>query len=70
MELSFANNNIAELRQEKSLSQHQLAKLIGTSQSNLSRWEQGIVVPSILECWKLADFFGVSVDFLCGRSEY
>lgn len=70
MELSFTNNKIAELRQEKRLSQRQLAKLVGTSQASLSRWEQGLIVPSILECWKLADFFGVSIDYLCGKSEY
>jgi len=52
------------------LSQRQLAKEIGTSQANLSRWEQGIVEPSVVECWKLADFFDVSIDVLCGRKEY
>lgn len=70
MDLSFANNKIAELREERHLSQRQLAQLVGTSNANLSRWEQGSVIPSITECWKLADFFGVSIDFLCGRTEY
>ena len=66
----FKNNKIAELRAEKQISQRQLAKLIGTSQANLSRWEKGAVEPSIIECWKLAEFFNVSIDFLCGRKEY
>lgn len=70
MNLSFSNNKIAELREERHMSQRQLAQLIGTSNANLSRWEQGLVVPSVTECWKLADFFGVSIDFLCGRTEY
>lgn len=70
MEFSFSNNKIAELRSENNLSQRQLAKLIGTNQANLSRWEQGLVVPSILECWKLADYFGVTIDYLCGKTEY
>ena len=70
MEYSFKKNRIAEIRKEKAISQHQLAKLIGTSQSNLSRWEQGLNVPSIVECWKLAEFFDVSIDYLCGREEY
>ena len=67
---AFQNNIIAELRKESGLSQRELAKAIGTSQSNLSRWEQGINVPSIIECWKLADYFDVSIDVLCGRTEY
>ena len=70
MELDFKNNNIAEFRKAMNLSQRQLAKEIGTSQANLSRWEQGINEPSILECWRLADFFHISIDVLCGRKEY
>lgn len=67
---SFKENRIGELRRENNLSQRSLANKIGTSQANLSRWEQGLIEPSIMECWKLADFFGVSIDYLCGRSDY
>lgn len=69
MNFNFKGNKISELRIEKNISQRQLAKEIGTSQANLSRWEKGIVEPSIVECWKLAEFFNVSIDFLCGRKE-
>ena len=64
MDINFKNNNIAYLRSEKGLSQRALANLIGTSQANLSRWEKGLNEPSIIECWKLADFFNVSIDEL------
>ena len=70
MRCSFSKNKIAELRKERGLSQRQLSKEIGTSQANVSRWEQGLNEPSIIECWKLADFFGVSIDVLCGRVNY
>ena len=70
MELNFKNNRIEELRKSKNLSQRQLAKEIGTSQANLSRWEQGLNEPSVIECWKIADFFDVSLDVICGRKEY
>ena len=70
MMYTFTNNKIAELRTNANLTQRQLAKLIGTSQANLSRWEQGLIEPSIIECWRLADFFDVSIDYLCGRSEF
>ncbi len=66
MEYTFKNNNIAHLRKEKNLSQGQL----NTSQANLSRWEKGIIEPSVIECWKIAEFFEVSIDYLSGRSEY
>ena len=67
MKYDFTGNRISELRAEKDISQRQLAKELGTSQANLSRWEKGIVEPSIVECWKLADYFSVSIDYLCGR---
>lgn len=70
MELNFKNNKIAELRTRQGLSQRQLANEVGTSQANLSRWEKGLNEPSIVECWKLADYFDVDIDFLCGRKEY
>ena len=70
MDISFSNNKITELRKEKNLSQRQLAKEIGTSQANLSRWEQGKILPSILECWRLAEYFGVTIDELCGKKDY
>ena len=66
----FIKNNIKELRQNANLSQSKLAKELGTSQANLSRWEKGLNEPSILECWKIADFFGVSIDVVCGRDDY
>ena len=68
--MNFKNNKIAELRKERDLSQRQLAAIVGTSQANLSRWEQGLNEPSIMECWRLADYFEVSIDVLCGRKEY
>ncbi|MBQ8875989.1 MAG: helix-turn-helix transcriptional regulator [Clostridia bacterium] len=70
MERNFKNNKIAELRKNQGLSQRQLAKEIGTSQANLSRWEQGLNEPSIIECWKLADYFDLPIDIICGRKEY
>ena len=70
MEYNFKKNNILELRQNANLSQSKLAKALGTSQANVSRWEKGIIEPSISECWKMADFFCVSIDVICGRKEY
>lgn len=70
MEYNFSGNRIFELRKEMNLSQRQFAKLIGTNQANVSRWEQGIIEPSVIECWRMADFFGVSIDYLCGRQDF
>lgn len=54
-------------RQKANLSQQDLAKLINTSQQNISRWENNEVEPSISFCVALADYYGISVDELIGR---
>ncbi len=67
MEYMFSHNRIKELREEKGLSQHGLARMICTSQANICRWEQAKIVPNVLDCWKLAEFFDVTVDYLIGK---
>lgn len=70
MDEKLKNNKIAELRQNINYSQSRLAKELQTSQANISRWEKGLIEPSFIECWKMADFFDVSIDYLCGRKDY
>ena len=56
-------------RETAKLSTVELAKQIGTSHQNISRWESGKVVPNIDTCVKLADFYGITVDELIGRKK-
>ena len=70
MEVDFSKNKIKELRQEKGLSQRELAKATGIKQANISRWEAGLVVPNINDVWTLANFFDCSIDYLVGKDEY
>ena len=58
---------LRELREERGLSQAELAKQIETSHQNIGRWESNKVLPSIDFCVKLADFYGISLDELVGR---
>ncbi len=39
----------------------------GISNQNLSRWEQGKVLPNIDFCVQLADYYGITLDELVGR---
>lgn len=54
-------------RQRENLSQRELARLIHTSQQNISRWESGEAEPGISFCVILADFYGITLDELIGR---
>ncbi|MBD5131144.1 MAG: helix-turn-helix transcriptional regulator [Clostridiales bacterium] len=54
-------------RQKANLSQRELAKLIGISQQNISRWENNEVEPSISSLIVLADYYGITLDELIGR---
>ena len=51
------------------ISQYSLAKKLGISQSTICNWLNGKKEPSIESLWKLADYFGVSIDYLLGRSK-
>ena len=53
------------LKLNKSL--RQVENETGISNENLSRWERNLVSPSIENCVKLADYYGVTLDELIGR---
>ena len=61
-------SNIKLLRVEKGLSQEQLAKEAHVTQTAVSQWELGRTAPDKDVANTLADFFGVSLDFLLGRT--
>ena len=47
--------------------QSELADKTGISQQRISYYERGTRVPSLDDCVKLADVFGISLDELAGR---
>lgn len=58
---------IATLRKERNVTQEELAENVGVSAQAVSKWENGGAPDSAL-LPAIADFFGVSVDALFGRS--
>ena len=60
---------INELRTSKNLSQEDLANMLCLEKSTISKWERGINYPNQNIQNMLADIFGVSVDYLLGRTE-
>lgn len=57
-------NNLKLLRKSKGYTQKQLSEMIGVSQQTLQKYENRGHEPDIETLKKLADIFGVSVDYL------
>lgn len=58
--------NIRRYRQDKGLTETELAKLIDVNQRNLSRWELGKSMPPTKVIIKMAKYFQVTSDALLG----
>jgi len=58
-----------ELRNEKKRTQTQMAELIGIKLRAYQNYEAGSSYPEIPNLMKLADYFGVTTDYLLGRSD-
>ncbi len=65
------NQRLKLLRQEKKITQEQLAEIIGVERSSIGKYESPNkpVVPSSDIIVRLAEYFNVSVDYLLGREE-
>ncbi len=68
MALSDFPRVLTHLRKEAGLSQKKAAESLGISQALLSHYEKGIRECGLLFLVRAADFYGVSVDYLLGRS--
>lgn len=62
------SKNLKKLRNEKGITQDDIAKIINTSRSCISNYESGNREPDNETILIIADYFNVSVDFLLGRS--
>ena len=60
---------LKELRRQKHISQQALAKAVGSSQSSINSYENNIYEPDINMLIKLANYFGVSIDYLICNNE-
>ena len=56
--------NIQKLRQEKGLTQLELAEKINYSDKTVSKWERGESLPDIVVLKSVADLFEVTLDYL------
>ena len=62
-------NRLRELREDRDLRQIDVSSATGIDQKTLSNYETGKTNPDSFALMKLADFFGVSIDYLVGRTD-
>ncbi len=60
---------IRDLREEKNMTQKQIAELLGMSQTGYSKYETGENDIPTAVLIKLADFYNISIDYMLGRAD-
>lgn len=70
MNTNYFSERLKELRTERGVGQVQLAQSIGMSKGIISLWENGKREPNMSGLILLAQYFGVSVDYLVGLSDF
>lgn len=58
-----------KLCKEKSITPYRVCKETGLTTSTISNWKAGRYTPKTDKLQKIADFFGVSIEFLMGTEE-
>ena len=61
--------NLRAVREDRDLKQRQLAELLNVSQNTYSQYETGVISLTAEVLIKLADFYGVSIDYLLDRTD-
>ena len=62
--------NIADLRRKKGVTQEQTAQALSISSQAVSKWETGTSLPDTQTLPLIAEYFGVSIDYLYYGDEY
>lgn len=60
---------LKSMRLEKNLKQEEVAKGLEIAVRSYCRYEYGEREPNASVLWRMADFYGVTIDYLVGRSE-
>ncbi|MBR4050367.1 MAG: helix-turn-helix transcriptional regulator [Clostridia bacterium] len=60
---------LKDLREDKDLTQADIAKLLETTRQQISKWETGVQMMGVDKYIKLAHFYNVSLDYLLGVTD-
>lgn len=57
---------LVECRKEFKLTQTQVGELVGKKKTTVASWEQGQTVPDIETLYRLATYYGKTLDYMIG----
>ena len=60
---------LRDLREDHDKTQQDIADILGTSQTRYARYERGANELPLRHLLTLAEYYGVSTDYLLGRSD-
>ena len=60
--VSAVKNRIEEIRKDRGIRQEEFARALGVSRQTISSLETGRYNPSIFLAWKIARYFGMSIE--------
>jgi len=66
----YFKDRLKELRIERGVTQEEVGKIVNTSKMAVSHWEKGDSEPSIAQLILLTEYFGVSTDYLIGKTDF
>lgn len=64
----YKYQRLKDLREDKDMTQENVAQIIDTSREQYSRWERGAQEIPFHHAITLADFYRVSLDYIAGRT--
>lgn len=69
MVLRVFGDRLKKLRKTKKMTQAQLGQVFGVDHTTISKWEKGVYETDFETIQKIADYFGVSADYLLGKTD-
>lgn len=62
-------DKIKQEREKRGISKYRMALDIGVGYNSLLKWERNEIFPSLMAACDVADYFGITLDELVGRTE-
>lgn len=57
---------LIELRTENELTQTEVGNIVGKSKTAVASWEQGLSLPDAVTLYRLAKYYGKTMDYMYG----